>query len=274
MKPYFRALAVSVIISLLYQENAFAGAWMQPDGGGQIITTATYYSTDWFFNKNGGHVDQTSRYTKYSLDVYMEYGLSEAYTIGMQPTYDFVQNKGGGINARENDLADTPVFLRERIWHDDNNVFSVQQLATIPGPYDTHSQAALGYGQSDLELRGLYGHSGNIRNLPYFTDIEGAYRERFDGPANELRMDLTLGVKPQDGLMLLAQSFSIAGLGNATTHSFVPPSAPNYDLSKIQLSGVVDIPYGFSLQGGGAVDVYGRNTGGGQSLFVAVWRSF
>jgi len=280
MPHHFKLYIALIVICLLFPiGNAFAGAWMQPDGGGQVITTATYYATDSFFNKHGSRIDQTSRYRKDSLDAYAEYGLSEAYTFGIQPTYDWVSNKGGGINASENGLADTPIFLRERIWHDDNNVFSVQELATIPGPYDKHSQAALGYGQSDLELRGLYGHSGDmtipyLNNLPYFTDIEGAYRERFDGPANELRMDLTFGVKPEDGLMLLAQSFSIAGLGNATTNSFVPPSAPNYDLSKIQLSGVVDVPYGFSLQAGGSVDVYGRNTGGGESLFIAVWRSF
>jgi len=271
---------LSAVVLLVCPEIARAGAWMQPEGGGQIITTATYYSTDSFFNKNGERVDQTSRYSKYSIDAYAEYGLSEAYTIGIQPSYDFVQNRGDGINASENGLADVPIFLRERIWHDDYNVFSVQELATIPGPYDKHSQTALGYDQPDLELRGLYGHSGNIANLPYlkdlpyFTDIEGAYRERFDGPANELHLDLTFGVKPMYEFLLLAQSFNTAGLGNATTNAFVPPSAPNYDLSKLQFSGVIGMLDGFSLQMGGSVDVYGRNTGGGESLFVAVWRSF
>ncbi len=275
-----RVIALIAVILLTSHESALAGAWMQSEGQGQVITTATYYSTDSFFTKNGSRVDQTSRYSKYSIDAYAEYGLSEAYTIGLQPSYDFTQIKGSGGNASENGLADTSIFLRERIWHDDYNVFSMQELATIPGPYDKHSQAALGYGQSDLELRGLYGNSGTLENLPYFNnlpyfaDIEGAYRERFGGPANELRLDLTLGVKPEDGLMLLAQSFNIIGLGNATTTTFVPPSAPNYDLSKIQLSGVIDVPYGFSLQAGGSVDVYGRNTGEGESIFLAVWRSF
>ncbi len=254
--------------------SAYAGAWVQPKGKGQVITTLRHYKTNAFFDENRDRGRKTGSYHKTSAEIYAEYGLAPAWTAGVQTSYQWIEARGGSAGGRTSGLADTSFFLRERLWEGEGDVFSIQQLVSVPGGYDERRNPALGYGQIDLELRALYGHSGTVEELAYFADLQGAYRKRFEGPADEIRADATVGLKPKEGYMLLAQSFNTIGLGNASTTAFVTPSGPDYDLSTLSLSGVIDVPYDFSVQAGASTDIAGRNTGGGNTVFIALWRNF
>lgn len=274
MKLPFRCLIGAICAFCLLPAVAHAGAWPQPKGGGQVIVTTSHYATTGFFDADGKRRGQNGGYQKDEINLFAEYGLTEDVTLGIQPSYQWVQTRGGAGTQREDGLADTAFYLRERVWHDDDNVFSLQQLVTVPGPYERNDPAALGYGQSDLELRGLFGHGGKVKAVPYFVDFQAAFRKRFDDPADEMRMDITAGLKPEPGWMILAQSFNTIGMRNASDASFVTASGPDYDLAKIRLSGVVDITDTVALQFGAEADVYGRNTGAGKTLFIGIWRSF
>ncbi|HCM84328.1 MAG TPA: hypothetical protein PKW15_00920 [Alphaproteobacteria bacterium] len=274
MRKYFQFICLVAFSLASISTPAHAGAWTQKSGEGQVITSFSYYETDAAYNAKSDRVSKTSSYHKSTLDVFAEYGLTDAYTLGLQTSYQWIYARNNLGSFRENDLSDTSFFLRERIWHDDFNVLSLQQLFTVPGPYSTRNAAAPGYGQSDAEFRVLYGHSGVIGGNNYFLDIQGAYRKRFEGPADEVRMDITAGIKPNENFMLLAQSFNTLGMRNESTAAVITSSGPDYDLSKIQISGVLATSYDLSLQLGGAIDVAGRNTGAGKTLFVALWKEF
>lgn len=273
-RKYLLPLLLSGVCSMAYLPKAEAGAWTKQKGKGEIITTGSQYITNSFYDKNRNRHGQSGSYHKRELGIFAEYGLTDDYTIGFQPTYQWIQTRGSGGTNRDDDLGDTSLFLRKRLWHDDYNLFSLQGLVTIPGPYDRNTPAALGYGQSDLELRGLFGHSGKWKDKDYFLDVQAAYRKRFDDPADEMRFDLTAGIKPKAGWMLLAQSFNTVGLRNESGNSFLTANGPDYDIYKLRLSVVKNITDNLSLQIGGETEYYGRNTSTGNTLVVSIWRSF
>lgn len=254
---------------------ARAGAWTQKEGEGQAILTLSRYQADSFWDADRNKQDQ-QRYTKWELTPYLEYGLTDWLTLGAQPSFQHVESKDNdGGTSRNSGLADTEIFLRERLWQQDGSVFSIQQWVKVPGGYDKRDMPGLGYGQVDAELRLLYGWGGTAFGLSVFIDGEAGFRKRWESPADEVRMDLTAGIRPIPRLLLMAQSFNTIGLRNADRGGpLVLPSAPDYDLHKIQLSAVVDLDERFSLQLGGYKDIAGRNTGSGSALLAALWIKF
>ncbi len=85
MIRHYRLVVSSFIVSsiiLLTTLPAYAnpGAWTQAPGQWQLIVNAVHYSTDSRFDNRGRKVSQPT-YRKQELNPYLEYGLTDRYTL-------------------------------------------------------------------------------------------------------------------------------------------------------------------------------------------------
>ncbi len=69
------------------QSGASAGAWLQPQGEGLAIAAPDFSESTRYFDSNGRLIPIPA-YQKFSLGTYIEYGLSDEFTLVAQPFFD------------------------------------------------------------------------------------------------------------------------------------------------------------------------------------------
>ena len=109
----------------------------------------------------------------------------------------------------------------------DNWVLSAQATLRVPGTFDKANPAAIGYTDPELDIRGAVRLQLRGRAWPAFVDVQVAQRFRFGGPPNELRADLTLGVRPLDRWLVLAQFFNVISEGAGSCRSIRATTIPS-----------------------------------------------
>lgn len=242
----------------------WGGAWPMPPGKGQIIFYAAFSGSTRAFDAEGRLIP-VPEYKKFELGAYIEYGLTNWLTLVASPAYDRISNPPPGqsyYGPGESELA-----ARVGILQNDTSILSIQaglrspgaSLADSLGPFDPRRAAS-------LELRGLAGRSIVIMNMEGFVDAQAAYRIYAGGQPGEWRIDLTLGVRPIPGLLMMLQSFTSIASGSS--------QFGHVSWTKLQPSIVFSIAPEWSLQAGGFITVSGVNAGRELGPLAAVWYRF
>lgn len=260
---------------------ARAGAWLYPEGKGQLILTTTFANARNAYDANGRLV-KTPSYRKFEARAYLEHGVADWLTFVAE---------GGAMSFRD---APAPA--------DHLNLLIMEAKAGLPltvraPPGTTYEGFGLGaagarlrllaFGDyafsleggvraasaearrfldmrdlTQLDVRLLAGRSFELFGMTGFVDAQLGLRTRGQN-GDEIRMDLAAGIRPMDGLMLMAQSFSAAApRGGVAT--FVAAQ-------KFQLSGVYDLTPAVSLQIGGVTALSGVNSPAERGLVSALW---
>lgn len=254
-------LAASAIFA-----SAWAGAWTQREGGGQVIVSGTFTGSDRTFD-GGASTHGSPDYDKAEINALIEYGVTDWLTAIVQPQYQSV-DIGAPTNADRSGLGYSDLGARARVWSNADSVFSVQALARVPGTDQESNAAAVGYTDPEADFRLLYGHSFKSGTWGSFVDAQLAYRPRFDDPPNEIRADFTYGTRPAKNFMLLAQSLNVFSDGSARG-----VFEDGY-YSKVQLSGVWDFAESWSVQLGVVGTVLGDNALQERGVITALWYRF
>ncbi len=112
------------------------------------------------------------------------------------------------------------------------------------------------------ELRLLVGRPFELFGFPGFVDAQLGYRSRGQN-GDEIRADLTAGLRPLPPILLLAQSFS----------GFAPRGGPARVVAaqKFQLSAIYDVTASLSLQVGAIAAIGGVNSPAESGLISALW---
>jgi len=243
---------IGFVLGLLSAPSAaLAGAWTLPEGTGQVIATATASTSTGIFD-DAGAVTSAQRYNKDELNVLVEYGLTDRFTVIFQPGLQHV-DIAPPTSAERTGLGYTDIGGRYRFLQSNDWVLSGQATLRVPGTGDRSNPAAIGYTDVEADFRALLGHSFMIGAMPAFIDLEVAQRQRGDGAPNEFRADGTFGVQVSPRWTLLAQSFNVISEGA------VSPVFGSYAYFKLQLSAVYALTATWSLQGGGFTAYAGRN---------------
>ncbi len=242
-----------------------AGAYLLPEGYGQFIAGIGFSEGSRRFDSTGRAVPSPA-YRKVIASGYVEYGLKPWLTIIAAPTL-----------ARENGVASNTVTGsdssavggRLRLWAAPDRVLSVQVLVQPPlAPGDRAAQLAVGGARNfAVDTRLMYAQSFSVFGRPAFVDVAPGIRARSDPFPTEVRLDVTLGVRPVPQLLFLLQSFL----------SLAPPSGPQIprtEYDKLQASLVYDISPRWSVQLGGFRTIAGRNEVRETGPFGAVWVRF
>ncbi|MFV3075280.1 hypothetical protein [Niveispirillum fermenti] len=253
-----------LLLSLaLMPAAALAGAWPQAPGTVEVIAGSAYSVSDSGFDGREGGA--SPKYRKLEVAPLISWGWRPDTILSLQPAWQWVKadRPGGGADSGAG-LADAEIALRQVVWRGDGDVFSVQPLLRVPLGYDNDDQPPLGSGKVDAELRGLYGYGFDGG----FLDAQFGWRQRGGPAADELRLDLTLGWRPDADWLLLAQSFNAVSIG--------APGAGYGDVRryKMQLSAVRRLTDDLGLQVGLSKAIGGENAGGERMALLALWWQF
>jgi len=245
---------------------AYAGAWTQEEGKGELIVTTTAMQANRVFT-SGSALRPIPAYTKAESQALIEYGVTGWLTAMIGPSLQHV-DIAPPFGAVRDGLGYTDLGLRAKVWSNDSTVVSVQGLARLPGTEDRTNVAAIGYTDPELELRGMIGHSFKVETLPSFVDVQVAQRFRLGGPPDEFRADATFGIRPVEKWLLLAQSFNVISEG-AGTWGF-----GSFAYHKLQLSAVYALTPTLSLQLGAYSTYWGRNALQENGMVAGAWVKF
>ncbi len=262
-----KTLRAWLLLSVAFiPQAASAGAWLMPEGHGQIVVTGTASSAAKAFDSGGG-TQSAPRYDKTELQALMEYGVTDWLTAIAIPSLQHV-GIAQPTDAQRTGFGNSEFGARARVLQESNWVLSAQGTVRVPGTLDTNNPAAIGYTGTDFDLRGLYGASFTVGGLPTFVDVQVAERFRTGGPPSEARIDLTLGVRAAEQWLILMQQFNVISEGSGTA----PFASNNYH--KLQMSVVYDVTPHWSVQGGAFTTFAGRNALQENGLLGGVWYRF
>ena len=248
---------------LLLDAPAFAGAWTQPDGQGQIIETLF----GWFGQGPSSGAPGASRESKAGAQTYLEYGLADRLTFVGQLGFERYALSPPTRDVYAG-LDYSGAGLRARLWSDDAWVFSLEAGALMSGASEATRSAQAGDTGPAADARALVGHNLTLFGAPAFFDGEAGYRLRTRGPPSEFHADLTLGVAWTAKAQILAQAF------NTVSNGAGAPGFSAWEEHKGQLSVVYALDDKWSLQVGGFATLYRRNVNSEYGALVAVWRRF
>lgn len=256
---------LALLLGCILPERAWSGAWLLPQGTGQVIVGAALSRTTRAFDARGRLIP-VPYYKKFELGTYIEYGLTDRVTLVAAPAYDRVRAPPPAESY--NGLGESEGAVRLGLYRDGPTVVSVQGGVRTPGPSVVDSAGPFNPRRGlAIELRGLIGRGVEVATMPAFIDVQGGYRYYIRNQPGEWHLDLTFGLRPVPRLLWLVQSFST--FSNMRSGAFVP-----YSWTKLASSIVLDLHPRWSLQCGGFLTLAGVNAGRELGPFASVWLRF
>lgn len=261
--------------------GAQAGAWLYPEGKGQVIVTTTFADARKAYDAQGRLIE-TPPYSKFEARAYVEHGVTDRLTFVGEASYlDFSGAPSPGdhvnllINQAKAGLPLSPVGppglsyggfglgaagARVKLY-DFGPVIVSMEASLRAAPQEARRFLDMrDTVQADARL--LFGRPFEIFGFRGFFDAQFGYRSRGQN-GDEIRVDLTAGVRPLDQLLLMAQSFSaIAPRGGIATLVAA---------QKFQFSAVYDVTPQISAQIGFVSALGGVNSPVERGVISAVW---
>ncbi len=248
-------------------QPAFAGAWPMEAGKGQSISTMTWQGSTRGFDRRGeASVDLS--FQKFENAVFLEYGLTENWTVVARPALQNVRLRVGDVVDEANGFGATEFSVRRVLPGWEKWVLSAQTGVFMPGEVENGFNKPLGQNGLDWEIRALAGRSLEFAGRPGFVDIQAAFRERSHGAGNEVRLDMTLGSMAMSRVQLHFQSFIVIGLPSSR------PGIHTVDSFKTQLSGVWFFKESQGLQLSLSRTLSGRNIVRDTGMTIGFWQRF
>ncbi|REF87746.1 hypothetical protein DES32_1375 [Methylovirgula ligni] len=255
---------IAIASFLAASRQARASAWLEPPGEGQIITGSVFSDSTRYFDPNGKLIPIPA-YEKFSLGSYIEYGLSDEFTLVARPFFD--HDTQATTPTTRLTTGGTDIGLRAGVANFGDTVISVQAVAHVPF---VSRQPLVNFDSDSIvsgDFRLLIGHSFSLAGMDGFVDLQGSYRLVGDDMPDEWHADVTLGARPRPNILLLLQSF-------ATIAPQATADSPAYNWVKLQESLVYDVSTTWSVQGGVFETVAGTNAGRELGPLAAVWYRF
>lgn len=242
---------------------AVAGAWTEPQGQGLMIATLWGWAgagAPWGGNPAVGQ-------NRADLQTFAEYGLNDQWTLfGQMAVERYKLSPPAPSFYAGLDYSD--LGLRAKLWASGPWIVSSEATLFLPGAWSPASPAQAGNTGGAAEARMLAGSSFAIGPEPGFLDLELGYRVRTAGPPGEWHADVTAGLKPAPGVLVMLQDFTTVSMPS-TNRSF-----PAWRQSVLQASLVVPLAEKWSLQVGCFATLVATKTNTERGGALAIWRTF
>lgn len=254
-------------LPVLMASPAEAGAWTRPAGKGLIISSASHHQFDLQAEGFG--------YSKFESSVYLEYGLTDRFTLQGRLAQEtrFHQSrvtldKGGSVvhlsvNSVSHALGESEIGIRTRLAMASGWTVSAQtslvRFSLTPNPL--------------LEREAQWGSDGRLmigRALGEraFADLQFGHRGLWSGGQGETRLDLTLGLRPVEAWLFLAQSYSAWGRTEWSAYT------RSYESHRVHLSVIAPLNEGLSFQVGAIRSAHSDSLAPETAYMVSLWREF
>lgn len=247
---------------LLFATGAKAGAWTEPKGHWQIISSLDIARATQGFGATGT-ADAPLRYDKLYSKLLIEYGWSDRLTLIAAPEMvvaNYAWN--GGVPARDRDFS-FEAGARYRVSERDG-ILSLQATYKSAGPSDLDNSIGRDSAQI-VELRVLYGHNFTLFGRDGFADLELAQRLVGGPRPSETVLDGTAGLRLGARTLAMVQSFNTVSGGDAR------PPYTYFRTHKLETSLVRSWGTRWSLQLGAYMSPAGQNSLVEQGVELAIW---
>lgn len=273
-----KSIAAAVVLNLFLTGALSASAWTSEKGHGQAILTTSWFETNRGYDMSGKlqRFGFNGRFRKFDVNPYVEFGVSNRTTVLVNAFVPSLRYSNDYGEARSAGLGDVETGVRHRLTsRSARTVVSVQGLIAFP-TYSVDRTPPPGNHQIDYEPRVLVGRGYQLETANLFWGAETAMRFRTGAPADQWRMDGTVGAGVHRRLMLMGQVFGIMGLRNGA--KFGPGTNPNvqsdFDMFKVQTSAVFRVSSNLRLQTAYFQTIAGRNTGFSRGVVLSFWHNF
>lgn len=264
------ACALVTVLSALAGGEAQAGAWPQDEGRWLVINSFTYSETNTTGYNLQGQKAGSGAYKTFEFSPYIEYGVSEDWTLGAQPRLDLVNlsYNNGRPSQSGSGLAAVNLFARYTVYRWDFDVLSVQGMLSVPGVAG-NNQPVVASQWAAFEPRVMWGHSFDITDdISAFLDTELAYRIDAGHNADQVHLDVTIGVTPDpDWLFMIASSNTLSMRNNID-------NGGDFDQYRILVSGAYQVMDDVWFQLGVFQDIATRKVSRSRGLTAALWFRF
>lgn len=280
-----RCIFIYFLGSVFAAPTARGGAFLWPEGQGQVIVTTTFSNASKAYDSRGRLIN-TPSYRKFETQAYIEYGALDWLTIVAQPSYMNFHGASSQLDhlslLTEQAKLGAPLSIRGppgphyaglgvgslgarlRLLELGRYVVSLEASLRVATPSAQTFLDMRGVLQADVRLQ--LGRSIDVFGILGFCDAQIGYRTRAQNSEGEIRADVTYGLRPLADVLLLAQSFSALTPGK---------SRENFIYSqKFQASLVYDLTTNVSLQIGAVAALQGVNSSAERGLIGAAWYRF
>jgi protein XagA len=259
--------AAAALAATLSADAASAGAWLQPEGQGQIIFNGAVMAAGQRFTRQGRAI-RTERFVKQDSGTLVEYGFRRDVTLLLLASQRIEGFTLGDSTHRVSTNA-MGTGARVALWRSDAVAVSAQ-FAAMTGIERSFPALDRRFGpRHEADARLLAGRGFAIGAAPAFVEAQVGYRWRSGRHVDEARLDLTFGVRPIPRVLLLVQSFNAFALQG---EGAAPRQRPRQH--KLQASAVLDLTDAWSLQAGVFASPAGRSTLKERGAMMGVWRKF
>jgi hypothetical protein len=271
-------------VSIIASSDARGGAFLWPEGRGQIIVTTTFSNANKAYDSHGRLI-QTPSYRKFETQAYVEYGALDWLTLVGESSY---MNFHGGSSQFDHlsllineAKAGAPLSLkgpggprytglgvgslgaRVRLFEFKSYIVSLEAKLRVATPSARRFLDMRDELQAEARL--LIGRPIEVFGVHGFWDAQIGYRMRGQS-GDEIRADFTYGLRPWGELLLLAQSFTAATPGKSRDRFMYS--------QKFQVSAVYDVTTDVSLQVGALAALQGINSSAERGVLSALWYRF
>lgn len=259
--------AAIVATCALVPPAARAGAFTLKPGETKLFATSQFTSGDEYFDAKGDKRPR-GRYTKIDHQLYGEYGALDGLTAFGSIAYQTIRLKDAVTHEREG-LGRSEVGARLRVFERDGWIVSAQGSAVFAGAKESAKLAVVGETDDQADVRGLVARSFEAFGKQAFVDVGAGYRIRGGDPADEWRVDATVGIRPIERVLLMAQSFNQIG-----TARWSGPFALKQRIHKVQFSGVYELSETMSVIAAGLFSPFGRDSLNERGGTIGLWLRF
>lgn len=132
---------------------SYAGAWTKPKGSGYANLSFTHLTYTSVFERNGA-LNLTGTVEDYTVNAYLEYGLSQAVTFVGQVPYKMTSFRGHSLNG----IGNMELGLKHAL-KDSNHIISLQwkYRSNNFGGFDLENGLRTGFDNAGLNLAILHG---------------------------------------------------------------------------------------------------------------------
>jgi hypothetical protein len=229
-----------------------AGAFLLAEGEAKVFVSALLTTGNGYFDRKG-RSRARGPYRKQDLQIFAEYGLTQRVTVVASTALQRIDARDEE-RSRRSGLGRSEIGARARIVQTGPWIAALQASAIIAGAKRKEGYAAVGETDHQIDVRGLVARSFELFGRPAFWDLQAGYRMRGGDPADEIRLDLSLGIRPSPRWLVMAQSFNTIGLGG-----WAGPHPLRQRIHKVQGAAFFDLTQSLTLYGAAFATPLGRD---------------
>lgn len=253
---------------MVIHELAYAGAWNQRAGEGQVISTSSWSHAGQIFDDDYNAIPLRG-FTKTETRLYIEQGVTDWLTLVGNTGFQTLNFRDGDSRFDFDGLDDIEIGAQIDTYSRPDLATSIRLSYVVDSQLDNRAIDILS-GGNQFEARGLIGQSRETLLGDFFYDAQFALRTKTFDKVDETQAALTLGYKPTHRWLFMTQSYARVSASETVDGFRVP--------EQLQVSSHVSAAHQFRpgryIQLGVGQTVFGRNIVKERSVFMGLWTEY